>query len=102
VGVIDLHPAAATPTGAFPAGASSTGTSSPGAGLSSGPAMRFAGTFDVASKPMEILVRPDGAVAYVSCMTAGSVAEVDLKTMRTTRIFPTGPGADGLAWAAGA
>jgi len=77
VGVIDLSPA-------------------------SGSAMHMAGTFDVASKPMEILVRPDGEVAYVSCMTAGSVAEVDLKTMRTTRIFPTGPGADGLAWAAGA
>jgi DNA-binding beta-propeller fold protein YncE len=63
--------------------------------------MRFAGTFDVASKPMEILVRPDGELAYVSCMTAGSVAELDLKTLRTMRIFPTGPGADGLAWAAG-
>ena len=64
--------------------------------------MSFAGTLRVAAKPMEILVRPDGEVAYVSCMTAGSVAVIDLKAMRTMKVFPTGPGADGLAWAAGA
>lgn len=91
VGVIDLCPGSARPGNGGPANA----------GPPNGPQMRFAGTFHVASKPMEILVRPDGAIAYVSCMTAGSVAELDLKAMRTMRIFPTGPGADGLAWAAG-
>lgn len=49
--------------------------------------------------PQEILVRPDGKVAYVSCDHPGKVAEIDLATMRETQLIPTGPNSDGLAWA---
>ena len=47
--------------------------------------------------PTEILVRPDGKVAYVSCIQ--HVVAIDLATMQVSSTFKAGPGADGLAWA---
>lgn len=49
--------------------------------------------------PQEVLVRPDGKMAYVSCDKPGKVAEIDLTTFHETRLIPTGPDSDGLAWA---
>jgi DNA-binding beta-propeller fold protein YncE len=49
--------------------------------------------------PQEILVRPDGRVAYVSCDRSGLVAELDLATWSIVRTIETGAQADGLAWA---
>jgi len=50
--------------------------------------------------PQEVLVRPDGRVAYVSCDASGQVAEIDLAKWKVERLIPAGPMADGLAWAA--
>jgi DNA-binding beta-propeller fold protein YncE len=49
--------------------------------------------------PQEILVRPDGAVAYVACDASRKVAVIDLKTWRVEKLIDTGAGTDGLAWA---
>jgi DNA-binding beta-propeller fold protein YncE len=54
----------------------------------------------VGKYPQEVVVRPDGKVAYVSCMNEGKVAAVNLETWKTDQLITAGKGADGLAWAA--
>lgn len=46
-----------------------------------------------------ILMRPDGAVAYLGCTPDNYVAIVDLKTLEVTGHIDVGPQPDGLAWA---
>src|SRR5206468_3887376 len=41
--------------------------------------MQLAHTIDVPKAPQEVLVRPDGAVAYVSCDQSRQIAVIDLK-----------------------
>ena len=55
-------------------------------------------TIDVPDHPTEILIRPDGKVAYVSCMST-KVAEINLTSWKVTGLIEAGQGADGLAWA---
>jgi DNA-binding beta-propeller fold protein YncE len=55
-------------------------------------------TIDVPSQPQEVLIRPDGLVAYVSCNTDHKVAAIDLKTWKVQSLIEAGNGADGLAW----
>jgi DNA-binding beta-propeller fold protein YncE len=59
--------------------------------------MQVTRTMDVPKTPTEILVRPDGKVAYVSC--GGKVGVIDLSTWTLESTFDAGQGADGLAWA---
>ncbi len=54
-------------------------------------------TIDVPNNPTEVLIRPDGKVAYVSCIT--KVAAIDLADWKVTQLIQAGQGADGLAWA---
>ena len=54
-------------------------------------------TIDVPDTPTEILARPDGKVAYVSC--GSKVAAIDLGTWTVTGLIQAGKNADGLAWA---
>jgi YVTN family beta-propeller protein len=53
----------------------------------------------VPSAPQEILVRPDGKVAYVSCNVKNQVAAIDLSNWKVQKLIDAGAGADGLAWA---
>jgi YVTN family beta-propeller protein len=53
----------------------------------------------VGKEPQEVLVRPDGKAAYVSCIGSNQVAEIDLATWKVTRTIATGNGTDGLGWA---
>lgn len=59
-------------------------------------------TMDVGRGPVEVLMRPDGRAAYVSCSPDGAVAELAIEGevggWRVTRMLPAGVGADGLAW----
>jgi DNA-binding beta-propeller fold protein YncE len=64
-------------------------------------AMKLAQSIPVCADPQETLVRPDGKVAYVSCVASDQVAEIDLGTGKVARLFATGKGTDGLAWAKG-
>jgi len=61
--------------------------------------MKVARTIDVPPGGAgEILMRPDGKVAYVSCPSGKQVAEIDLATWKVARMIDAGNKADGLAW----
>jgi DNA-binding beta-propeller fold protein YncE len=61
--------------------------------------MTLARTIDVPAAPQEVLVRPDGLIAYVSCDASKKVAAIDLKEWKVERLIDAGAGTDGLAWA---
>lgn len=54
-------------------------------------------TIDVPKTPVEILMRPDGKVAYVSC--GGKVAAIRVADWTVEGLTDAGQGADGMAWA---
>ena len=56
-------------------------------------------TLDVPPAPQEVLVRPDGARAYVSCDASAQVAVIDVTNWNVERLIAAGKGVDGLAWA---
>jgi YVTN family beta-propeller protein len=59
-------------------------------------------TLDVPTSPQEVLVRPDGKVAYVSCNLGGKVAAIAMPgapSQWSVSIINAGKLADGLAWA---
>jgi DNA-binding beta-propeller fold protein YncE len=49
--------------------------------------------------PQEVLIRPDGKIAYVSCAGSGKVAAIDLAQWNVQKLIDAGKFADGLAWA---
>jgi len=57
-------------------------------------------SFDVPQQPGEILIRPDAAVAYITCMPAGKIAVLDLRTWQLQPTIDLTPGVDGMAWSA--
>lgn len=59
--------------------------------------MKVAKTISVPASPQEVLTRPDGEVAYVSCDRSGKVAEIAADWQ--VKLIDAGRGADGLAWA---
>ena len=59
--------------------------------------LEVARTIDVPDTPTEILLRPDGKVAYVSC--GSKVAAIDMGKWAVTGLIQAGQNADGLAWA---
>jgi DNA-binding beta-propeller fold protein YncE len=61
--------------------------------------MRVVRTLEVPKAPQEVLVRPDGKVAYVSCDSSGKVAAIDLQNWTVHKLIDVGPVDDGLAWA---
>jgi len=61
--------------------------------------MKVVRSLGVASDPQEVLVQPDGKVAYVSCASAGEVVVVDLTSWRLIDGIQAGTEPDGLAWA---
>jgi DNA-binding beta-propeller fold protein YncE len=63
--------------------------------------MEVTQTLALPRAPQELLVRPDGLVAYVSCDTSRQVGVIDLKNWKVAQLIDAGPGADGLAWVVG-
>ncbi len=59
----------------------------------------FVRSLQTGGVPTEILVRPDGEVAYVSC--GKNVVSIDLQKMEVAGSLNAGSGADGMAWAEG-
>jgi DNA-binding beta-propeller fold protein YncE len=66
-------------------------------------AMKVVRTVDVGKHPSEILVRPDGEVAYVACQYGHGVAPIELKggveSWKAGPMIEAADGSDGLAWA---
>jgi DNA-binding beta-propeller fold protein YncE len=60
---------------------------------------KMVATIDVPKAPQEVVVRPDGKMAYVSCDASHQVAAIDLAAMKLDQLIEAGPVADGLAWA---
>ena len=60
--------------------------------------MRLIKTLPMPKSPQEVLVRPDGLVAYVSCDSSAQVAEIDLEHFTLKKLIKVGAGDDGLAW----
>src|SRR5215469_17348566 len=60
--------------------------------------MKVEHTIDVPAAPQEVLIRPDGAVAYVSCDASHKVAEIRTSDWTVARLIEAGAGVDGLAW----
>jgi DNA-binding beta-propeller fold protein YncE len=57
--------------------------------------------FQLPRAPQEILIRPDGAVAYVSCDFSAKIGVIDLKKWELSTLIEVGKNADGLAWVKG-
>jgi hypothetical protein len=55
-------------------------------------------TISVPAAPQEVLIRPDGKVAYVSCDRSKQVAAIQIGDWGV-KLIGTGKGVDGLAWA---
>lgn len=62
-------------------------------------ALRVVRTIGVPASPQEVLVRPDGKVAYVSCDASGKVAAIRTSDWTVEAVIDAGKAADGLAWA---
>jgi hypothetical protein len=60
----------------------------------------IARTIDVPAAPQEVLIRPGGAVAYVSCDSSAKVAAIRTSDWTVDALIDAEPGADGLAWGA--
>ena len=59
--------------------------------------LQVARTFDMPGVPVEVMVRPDGHRAYISC--GKQVAVLDVAAWKLESPLEAGVGADGLAWA---
>jgi DNA-binding beta-propeller fold protein YncE len=57
-------------------------------------------TFNAPTALAKTFVRPDGAVAYVSFLTAGKILVLDLHNWTLQPSIDLTPGVDGMAWAA--
>lgn len=62
------------------------------------PALRVVKTISVPAAPQEVLIRPDGKVAYVSCDHSSQVATIQIGDWGV-KLIGAGKGVDGLAWA---
>jgi DNA-binding beta-propeller fold protein YncE len=61
---------------------------------------KLAKTFDAPTTLGKVLIRPDGAVAYVSFLAAGKIEVLDLHSWQLQPSIDLTPGVDGMAWAA--
>jgi len=61
--------------------------------------MRVVHTIVVPKAPQEVLVRPDGQVAYVSCDASHKVAAINVQTWNVDKLIDAGRSADGMSWA---
>lgn len=59
-------------------------------------------SFDVPPSANVVTVRPDGAVAYISCMQAGKIGVLNLRSWQIEEAINLTPGVDGSAWMASA
>jgi YVTN family beta-propeller protein len=60
---------------------------------------KLAKTFDAPTALGKVLVRPDGAAAYISFLTAGKILVLDLHKWQLQPAIELTPGVDGMDWA---
>jgi len=57
-------------------------------------------SLEIPERASEILIRPDGEIAYISGTGAGKIAVLDLHSWKMQDPIELTPGVDGLAWVA--
>jgi hypothetical protein len=62
--------------------------------------MKVSRSIDVPAAPQEVIIRPDGRLAYVSCDASHKIAAIRTADWTVEKLIDAGAGADGLAWAA--
>jgi YVTN family beta-propeller protein len=60
--------------------------------------LKIARSFDLPEIPLGMLIRPDGDVAYVSCIGAGKIAVLNLRSWQMEEPIVLTKGVDGMAW----
>jgi YVTN family beta-propeller protein len=60
--------------------------------------LKITRSFDLQGIPLGILVQPDGDFAYVTCMQAGKIAVLDLRSWQMEEPIVLTKGVDGMAW----
>jgi YVTN family beta-propeller protein len=60
--------------------------------------LKITRSFDLPEIPLGMLIRPDGDVAYVSCIGAGKIAVLNLRTWQMEEPIVLTRGVDGMAW----
>jgi len=61
--------------------------------------MQVARNISLPPAPQEVIVRPDGQAAYVSCDKSRQVAVVSTTDWKVEKLIDAGKSVDGLAWA---
>ena len=62
--------------------------------------LKIVRSFDMPGVPSAIMIRPDGDAAYVSSITGGNIAVINLRTWKLEQPIILTKGVDGMAWAA--
>jgi YVTN family beta-propeller protein len=60
--------------------------------------LKIVRSFDMPAIPSAIMIRPDGERAYVSSITGGNIAVIDLKSWKMEETITLTHGVDGMAW----
>jgi hypothetical protein len=62
--------------------------------------MKVAHTIDVPAVPQEVIISPDGRMAYVSCDASQKIVVIRVRDWTVEKLIEAGAGTDGLSWAA--
>jgi DNA-binding beta-propeller fold protein YncE len=60
--------------------------------------LKIARSFDLPEVPLGMLVQPGGDFAYISCIAAGKIAVLNLRTWQMEEPIILSKGVDGMAW----
>jgi YVTN family beta-propeller protein len=60
--------------------------------------LKIARSFDLPDVPLGMLVQPGGDFAYISCIAAGKIAVLNLRTWQMEEPIVLSKGVDGMAW----
>jgi YVTN family beta-propeller protein len=60
--------------------------------------LKIARSFDMPAVPSAIMIRPDGDAAYVSSITGGNIAVINLRSWKLEEPITLTKGVDGMAW----
>jgi YVTN family beta-propeller protein len=60
--------------------------------------LKIARSFDLPEVPLGMLVQPGGDFAYISCIAAGKIAVLNLRTWQIEEPIVLSKGVDGMAW----
>jgi DNA-binding beta-propeller fold protein YncE len=60
--------------------------------------LKIVRSFDLPEFPIAVLIQPGGDFAYITCMQAGKIAVLNLRTWQMEEPIVLTRGVDGMAW----